>query len=333
MMQDQYQHYSHLSRKRAQGRIRDLFSQVEITSNDLIMPYFVYEGLKESTDLTGLFGQKKHHLNSLLRELEELRELGISKALLFLIPKKKYDFEAEEKCDFHFEAQVIEQIKQHVGNDFCLMADLCLCSHSQTGHCGVFGKNEKIDHPKSVKILAERALVMAQAGIDCVAPSDMMDDRIMAIRNQLDQSGCSETLIMSYSSKFYSQFYGPFREAAESAPKQGDRKTYQIDPRNLADALLCSKRDFLQGADILMVKPAIHYLDVITKLKMIPELAQTKIAAYHVSGEYQGLRLLAEKGFLNWQAGLQEAFWSMKRAGADLIISYGAKELMKQVRS
>jgi len=313
-----------LRRSRQNLSIRNLLADVQLSSSQLIQPYFVYQGLNESEELKALSGQRQHTADSLLKEIEVGLENKINSVLLFIIPNKKsfHDF------DYSFDTNIIENVKRNFGHDLVLMTDICLCSHTQDGHCGFTNKQGEILNDPSVKELARKSLQFAQAGVDVLAPSDMMDSRIAAIRNILNQNQLEKTLIMSYSSKFSSHFYGPFREAAQSTPSFGDRKTYQIDPRNLKDALHSSDRDALEGADILMVKPALAYLDIISKVKS--KHSHLPLAAYQVSGEYQGLKLMAEHGLLDFDLALKETFYSIKRAGADLIITYGANRLGKE---
>ncbi len=312
-----------LRRNRLNTASRRLFSEIDLQPRQFIQPYFVYQGLKSEEKLSAIYGQSKHHTDSLLRKMEEGLTAGIQSVLLFFIT----DHKSDGHFDHSFDASVLQRIKEHFGKDILVMTDLCLCSQTSSGHCGILDQHGTIQNDISVKVLADKALVHAQAGSDCISPSDMMDGRIMAIREKLNEYSMDHTLIMSYSSKFSSNFYGPFREAAESTPTSGDRKSYQIDYRNPSDAIRSSLRDAKQGADILMVKPAGSYLDILYRLKHHPELAHHPLAAYQVSGEYQALAVMAERGLIDFERGLLESLYAIKRSGADLIISYAANQI------
>ena len=259
--------------------------------------------------------------------MEKGKSQQISTVLLFIIPKNKH----QSHFQFPFEEEVVRDIKSTFGRDILLAVDICLCSHTVHGHCGVEINKENINHKEidndaTVKILAEKSLLLAAAGADIISPSDMMDDRVLAIRQSLNQHHFHQTMIMSYSTKFSSSLYGPFREAAQSTPSYGDRKTYQLSPGNPNDAIRCSLRDAVQGADILMVKPAGMYLDIIRKIKDHPQTTHFPLCAYQVSGEYQSLWLMHQAGYLSFQQAYLESLVSIKRAGADMIITYGANE-------
>jgi porphobilinogen synthase len=326
-----------LRRKRLTPQLRSLFSTISIDKNHLIQPYFIYEDLPQAVELTSLRGQWRHNLPSLLKSLENFIKVGGSSVLLFIVPKHK----AEENFDHSFDELVISTIKKQFGRSLIVFTDICLCSQTHTGHCGLFTRpvaeiegahqtdHPSIDNDASVKALVHKALCHARAGADVLSPSDMMDDRILAIRQRLDSAGLSEKLIMSYSTKFSSNLYGPFREAAESTPQFGDRKTYQISPTDPQDALSCSVRDAAQGADILMVKPATFYLDMLYQIKHHPQTSHLPLCAYQVSGEYQSLHLMEQAGFLKFEDAFHENLIAIKRSGADLIITYGAMEYIK----
>lgn len=315
-----------LRRQRQSSAIRNLLADVHLKSSMLVQPYFIYQGLKSSEALPAIFGQLKNTPETLLKEIEKGLENKIQSVLTFHVPqeKKAKDF------NYDFDLEIISGVKKRFGHDVVLMTDLCLCSHTLDGHCGFTTPQGDIDNHSSVQELANKALLFAQAGADVISPSDMMDSRIGAIREKLNQGGQEKTLIMSYSSKFSSQFYGPFREAAHSAPSFGDRKSYQIDPRNLKDALASSARDASEGADILMVKPALAYLDILAKVK--ESYSHLPLAAYQVSGEYQGLKLMSDHGLLSFEQALLETLYSIRRAGADIIITYGANQLGLQLK-
>jgi porphobilinogen synthase len=326
-------------RGRQHKAIRNLVASVHLSPDQFIYPLFVYEGLKEKTPLSSLAFQYKHHESSLLSAIEDGLEKGIRSFLLFTIPEKKWETLSSQK-HFFFEEQIIKKIKEVFKEEIVLITDLCLCSYTKTGHCGLEHHHSeahpRIDNHSSVEVLVQRGLMQAAAGADMIAPSDMMDDRIKALRLALDESQLYHTMIMSYSSKFSSQLYGPFREAAQSTPSFGDRKSYQIDPRHHHDAIRSSIRDASQGADLLMVKPAGLYLDILKELKQNPETSHLPLCAYQVSGEYQSYYLLHEHQFLSFPHMMLESFTAIKRAGADLIISYGApfvKEWLHQYSS
>lgn len=299
-----------------------MFSTVDLRSNQLIQPYFVYEDLQESQELSSIFGQKKHTLESLKQEIELGLKAGVTTPLLFFIPKNKQ----VDNFSYQFDTKVLSEVKKTFADDITLMTDMCLCSQTESGHCAVFDQNDKIDNHATVMELVKKSIAYAQAGSDAICPSDMMDNRIGAIRTSLNKEGCEETLVMSYSTKFSSNLYGPFREAAESAPSKGNRKSYQIDYRNESDAIRSSLRDMEQGADILMVKPAGFYLDIISRIKNHPQMNHMPLAAYQVSGEYQSLYLMSQHKLISFDDGYLESLYAIKRSGADMIITYGANK-------
>lgn len=301
---------------------RDLFAEVTIDPKQLIQPLFLYEGLQENREIPNLTGQFQYSLEGIKQKISHGLKAKLSSFLLFIVPEKK----AEDSFQYDFDCESIRQIKEEFGEDILLFNDLCLCSQTTNGHCCLYDSHGVYAHGKTLSTLNEKALLYAQAGSDVISPSDMNDHRIKEIRQTLDNNQREDTLIMSYSTKFASHFYGPFRDAAQSAPGFGDRKSYQIDYRNRHDALSSSIRDYQQGADILMVKPAMNYLDIIQGLKNTPELHQIPLAAYHVSGHYQSLKLMEKQNLVDFDKAYEECLYSMKRAGADLIITYGAAD-------
>jgi porphobilinogen synthase len=292
-------------------------------AEQFIQPLFAVEGLQARETIPGLPEVYRDTPASLLLQIEADLAAGAGKFLLFGVPTAR----SERAIDWSFTAGQIAAIKKRFGNEVWLAVDVCLCSSTPHGHCGVLNaEGDHLDNQASVQELVAAAMAYADAGADCVAPSDMMDGRIGAIRAALDQGGHDRTLLMSYAAKFHSNFYGPFRVAADSAPKQAsnlqDRASYQIDPARPGDALLSVERDVAEGADILMVKPGLPYLDILADLSR--QFAQPW-AVYEVSGEYAGIELLAEKGLANRAAAHREAWTAFVRAGASMIISYGAR--------
>lgn len=318
------QYKMNLRRYRQNQSVRDTFSTVNLSSKNLIQPYFVYEDLAEREELPSIAGQYKHNLESLKKEVAYGLTQGVSSVLLFFIPKSK------QKCNFDhdFDCSVISGLKEEFGDRITIFTDMCLCSQTDTGHCGIVEEGRVVNH-KSVLELVKKSVAHARAGSDCISPSDMMDDRILAIREALDENGFDQTMIMSYSTKFSSSFYGPFRDAAESTPDSGDRKSYQIDYRNESDAMLASLRDMEQGADILMVKPAGAYLDILYRIKHHEVMKDYPLAAYQVSGEYQSLHMMEQNNLINFNDALLESLYAIRRSGADLIITYGANNYKK----
>lgn len=302
---------------------RNLTQEVTLQVNKLIQPLFAVEGIKDRESIPGLTHVYRDTPSTLLKQIENDLENGVKSFLLFGVPSLK----SEKHFNYDFTANQLASIKKRFGSDLFLAVDVCLCSYTTHGHCGIL--NDATDHVvngASVEALAQAALAYAQAGADCVAPSDMMDHRIRAIRETLDQHHLEQTLIMSYSAKFNSGFYGPFRVAADSAPKGElkikDRASYQIDPGNPSDAYRSSVRDMEEGADILMVKPGLPYLDVLKELSSTIPLPW---AVYEVSGEFAAIELMAEKGLIDAKRAHLESWTAFFRAGAQMVITYGAR--------
>lgn len=320
-----------LRRLRQAPAIRELTREVRVSAEQLIQPHFVVEGLHDRVAVPAMTGVYRENPSTLLRQVESDLEAGANKLLLFGVPGEKHvcDF------DFSFTSKQVGELRKRFGRDLWIAVDVCLCSSTTHGQCGVLNDSgDHVENSATVDQLARAALEFAQAGADCVAPSDMMDGRIAAIREALDASGLDRTLLMSYSAKFHSRFYGPFRVAADSAPKGDvqlkDRATYQIDPARPSDALESSWRDAEEGADILMVKPGMPYLDVLARLtKEIPK----PWAVYEVSGEWASIELLAEKGLVNAPLAHVEAWTAFARAGASMIITYGARYAKEWLKS
>jgi len=318
------QTYSGVRRRiRGSAHIRELAAAVHLSHRDFIQPLFVDESIDRRTEIPSLSGIASDTPESLLRQISADVECGVRKFLLFPVPANK----AEGNFDYRFICGVVRDIRTHFGKEVWIAVDVCLCAYTSHGHCGILNtERNAVLHADTAQALAGYAVQLADAGADCIAPSDMMDGRVGAIRDALDLHGMTEVTVMSYSSKFSSQFYGPFRDACHSAPGRGtllkDRKTYQISPFNGGDALLSAFRDIEEGADIIMVKPALPYLDVITGLK---RQVHHPVAAYHVSGEYQGLELLVQHGLADRAKVHTEVWAALKRGGADIIISYAAR--------
>jgi porphobilinogen synthase len=312
---------------RQDPHIRGLTREVRPAAEQFIQPLFVVEGIAGREAVPGLTGVYRDTPASLLRQVESDLRAGVSKFLLFGVPAGRQTHD----IDWSFTAGQIAALKQRFGSDLWLAVDVCLCSSTPHGHCGVLNpEGDHVDNAASVRELAAAAAAYALAGADCVAPSDMMDHRIAAIRASLAEAGRDRTLLMSYAAKFNSQFYGPFRVAADSAPKSiagqpsgpKDRASYQIDPARPGDALLSVERDVAEGADILMVKPGLPYLDILSQLSQ--QFAQPW-AVYEVSGEYAAVELLARDGLTQRVPAHLEAWTALVRAGATMVISYGAR--------
>ena len=317
---------SRLRRLRKTANLRDMFRETHLTKHDFISPLFVAEGENFKREINSMPNIFQLSIDNILRECEELLSLGINAVLLFGIP----DFKDEVGSSGYASDGIVQQASKEIKKSFpemLVITDVCLCEYTSHGHCGVI-KNEKVQNDATLELLAKQALTHAQNGADIIAPSDMMDGRIGAIRKILDENDFAETPIMAYAAKYSSAFYGPFREAAESAPQFGDRKSYQMDYGNADEAMREIALDIQEGADIVMVKPALSYLDIIRRTK---ENFNLPIAAYNVSGEYSMIKAAAEKGWIDGEKVMLETLTAIKRAGADVIITYFAKEAIKLI--
>jgi len=294
----------------------------EININSLIYPLFIIKGEKKKEPINSMPGIFRMSSDILLKEIEELKALGIDKVLLFGIPDKKDDDATEAYKDNNIISEAVKLIKSNFPN-MNVMTDVCLCAYTSHGHCGIVD-NQNIDNQKTLLTLSKIALSHACAGADYVAPSAMADNQVAAIRRELNNNGYQDTKIMGYSAKFASSFYGPFRDVADSAPKFGDRRAYQLDYRDKESALKKVQDDINEGADIVMVKPALSYLDIIKEVK---DKFNYPLAAYNVSGEYSMVKLGVQQGFFNERKIVTEIMTGIKRAGADMIITYHAKDL------
>ncbi len=311
-----------MRRLRRTPAIRDLVRETRLQLDDLVYPLFVVAGENVKNPVSSMPGVFQLSIANLLPEVRELVRLGIKAVLLFGIPAHK-DPAATGAYDPEGIVQLAVRALKDEFPELVVITDVCLCEYTDHGHCGVVQEGEVLNDV-TLELLAKMAITHAESGADIVAPSDMMDGRVAAIRNALDDEGLTDTILMSYSSKFASAFYGPFREAAESAPAFGDRKTYQMDPANLEEAVRESLLDIEEGADIIMVKPALPFLDVIHAVK---QETRFPLAAYNVSGEYAMIKAAAANGWLDEQRAVLEAVTGIKRAGADLIITYHAKDI------
>jgi len=306
-----------------------MFRETRVVADNLVYPLFVAPGKKFKKEISSMPGCFHLSPDEAAAEAGRCRDFGINAVLLFGLPSKKDPLGKEAYDPKGPVPEAVRLIKRSVP-DIGAITDVCLCEYTSHGHCGVVKKgrdgNFLVDNDLTLKLLVKEALVHAAAGADFVAPSDMMDNRVGAIRRALDGAGCRQTGILSYAAKYSSAFYGPFREAALSAPQFGDRKSYQLDPANFLEALREVELDVMQGADIIMVKPALAYLDV---LRAVKDRFNFPTAAYNVSGEYSMVKVAAQKGLINEKAMVLELLTSIKRAGADMIITYHAKEAAK----
>jgi porphobilinogen synthase len=310
-----------MRRLRRTPQIRAMVRETRVTPNNLMLPFFLVPGTgvkKEISSLPGLF-----HLSTekCVEEAKRIADLGIPSVLLFAIPEYKDATGSSASKDNGVVQRTVTAIKESVPN-LTVCTDLCFCEYTSHGHCGIIHNND-VDNDATLKIIAEQTLSHARAGADIIAPSGMMDGVVQTMRSALDEKGFTDTIIMSYAAKFSSAFYGPFREAVQSAPEFGDRRTYQMDPANSNEALREVKMDIAEGADIVMVKPALAYLDIIQAVK---EQFHVPTAAYNVSGEYAMVKAAAAKGWVDGRRIMLETLLSIKRAGADIIITYFAEE-------
>ncbi|RNJ76112.1 MAG: porphobilinogen synthase [Nitrosopumilus sp. D6] len=309
-----------LRRLRTSEKMRELVRQSRLSASDLICPVFVREDIKVEADAESMSGTKILPLEGLCDEIETISGLGIPAIMLFGIPSKKDDTGTSAYGNGIVQ-QAISQIKSNFGDKMVIMADVCLCQYTTSGHCGI-ARGKKIDNDESLKILAKIATSHADAGVDTVSPSAMMDGQVAAIRDALDEGGHTDISIMSHSAKHRSNFYAPFRDAAECAPQFGDRKTYQVPYTNAREAMLEAEADVNEGVDIVMIKPALAYLDLIAEAR---RRFDVPVAAYSVSGEYALVKAAAKLGYVDEQAMTEEILASIKRAGADMIVTYFAK--------
>ncbi len=313
-------------RTRMNPIIRSMVRETELSKNDFIYPLFVAPGNKFKKEVLSMPGVYQMSIDEILKECEEVKKLGIPAVILFGIPEQKDELGSEAYNPEGIIQRAVRAIKKEIPELF-VITDVCLCEYTSHGHCGIV-KGDEIVNDASVELLAKEALTHVQAGADMVAPSDMFDGRVKAIREILDKNNYYNIPIMSYAAKYASGFYGPFREAAESTPQFGDRRSHQMDPANSDEALREVQTDIEEGADIVMVKPALPYLDIVRRVK---DVFHMPTAAYNVSGEYSMIKAAAKLGWIDEQRVMLEVLTSIKRAGADLILTYFAKDAVKLI--
>jgi porphobilinogen synthase len=313
-------------RLRKNNIVRDLVAEVRLSKNMFIYPYFVVKGTNVKHEIGAMPNVFHFSVDLLIEDVREVMALGINKVLLFGVGEEKSEDGHTSHDHNSIVAEAVRALKKAFGDELYIITDICLCAYTTHGHCGII-EHDYVQNDVTLDILAQMALTHAKAGADMVAPSDMMDGRVGAIRQLLDANGFPETGLMSYSIKYASAYYGPFREAANSSPQKGDRKSYQMDFRNFGDSMREAVLDEDEGADILMVKPALAYLDIIRALK---ENTYLPVACYNVSGEYSMVKIAAKAGLINEQAIVMENMYAFARAGADIIITYHARDILEK---
>ena len=315
-----------LRRLRKDDLFRRVFRETQLRPDDFILPLFVRPGTGIKQSISSMPGQFQFSVDLLIKEVKEVKSLGIPGVILFGIPEKKDELGTEGYADEGIIQRAVRAIKEKV-DGVIVITDVCLCEYTSHGHCGVI-RDGKVINDETLDLLSRQALSHAKAGADIIAPSDMMDGRIGAIRKVLDEDRFQDVPIMAYAAKFASCFYGPFREAAESKPQFGDRKSYQMDPANGNEALREVELDIEEGADIVMIKPALPYLDIICRVK---QTFNRPVAAYNVSGEFSMVKAASQLGWMDGELAMMESLTAIKRAGADLILTYFAKEAARKL--
>jgi porphobilinogen synthase len=315
-----------LRRLRKDDLFRRVFRETQLRPDDFILPLFVRPGKGIKQPISSMPGQFQLSVDLLIKEVKEVKSLGIPGVILFGIPEKKDELGTEGYADEGIIQRAVRAIKEKI-DGVIVITDVCLCEYTSHGHCGVI-RDGKVINDETLDLLSRQALSHAKAGADIIAPSDMMDGRIGAIRKVLDEDQFQDVPIMAYAAKFASCFYGPFREAAESKPQFGDRKSYQMDPANGNEALREVELDIEEGADIVMIKPALPYLDIICRVKQI---FNRPVAAYNVSGEFSMVKAASQLGWMDGELAMMESLTAIKRAGADLILTYFAKEAARKL--
>jgi porphobilinogen synthase len=311
-------------RLRSHAGLRNMVRETNLSVFDLIYPLFIVEGENKKEEIPSMPGVYHFSLDRLGQEIEEIQALGIPSVILFGVPNHK-DAHGQEAYAAEGIVQKATRLVKEKALELVVIADTCLCQYTDHGHCGVVEEGKVLNDP-SLELLVKTAISQAEAGADIIAPSNMMDGFVYAIREGLDEAGFEEIPIMSYAVKYSSSFYGPFRDAAHSSPQFGDRRTYQMDPANRLEALREAQADIEQGADMLMVKPAMAYMDIIREVK---DRFQYPVAAYNVSGEYSMIKAAAQKGWIDEKSVVLEMLTGLKRAGADMILTYHAKDVAK----
>ena len=321
--------FARFRRKRINPVLRDLLQETHLSVNDFIYPLFTKSGTGIKEEVASMPGVYQMSIDEIVKECDTLKALSIKSIILFGIPDTKDSVGSDAMCEHGIIAQTVREVKK-AHPDMFVTTDLCFCEYTDHGHCGVIDPVlETVDNDITLDNLAKQAVVHAKAGVDMIAPSGMMDGMIQAIRGGLDAAGFENLPLMSYSSKFASAYYGPFRDVAESSPGKGDRKSYQMNPANRNEAIAESVADEAEGADILMVKPALAYMDIIRDVRNNTTLP---LAIYNVSGEYSMLKMAAKAGVIDYDAVMMETLLGFKRAGADIIITYHAKEAAELLR-
>jgi porphobilinogen synthase len=321
--------FDRFRRTRINPTLRKLVRETSLSTDDLIYPLFVRSGEGIKTEVASMPGVYQMSLDEVLKECGEIRKLGLNSIILFGIPDVKDSIGSDSLCEHGIIANAVREVKKAYPDMF-VVTDLCFCEYTDHGHCGIIDeKNQTVNNDATLEISAQQALVHAKAGADLIAPSGMMDGIIQTLRDALDSNGYENLPIMSYSTKFASGYYGPFRDVAESTPSFGDRASYQMDPANRREAVAESVSDEMQGADILMVKPVLAYLDVVREIK---DNTSKPLCVYNVSGEYAMLKMAGAQGLIDYDRVLMETMISFKRAGADIIITYHAKEIAELLK-
>ena len=315
-------------RLRRTGAIRDMVRETHLSSRDFIAPLFVKHGKNIQDPIESMPGQFQFSPDTLVKEAEELWDSGVPALILFGLPDGKDPTGSRSWAEDGIVQLAVKAVKDHLP-DMVVMTDVCLCEYTDHGHCGVISEGD-VDNDATLELLARQSVSHCEAGADFVAPSDMMDGRVGHIRHALDDAGYKDRGILSYAVKYASAFYGPFRDAADSAPQFGDRTGYQMDPANALEALKEAELDILEGADMIMVKPALPYLDIVSRVR---EITLLPLAAYNVSGEYAMVKAAASKGWLDGNRAMMEMLVAIKRAGADLILTYFAKEAARKLKN
>ncbi len=322
--------FQRFRRTRLNKHLRALVRETHVSVDDFIYPLFVRSGENIKTEVASMPGVYQMSIDVAVKECQELKELGIYSIILFGIPDVKDSIGSDALCEHGIIASAVRAIKK-AHPDMFVVTDLCFCEYTDHGHCGIIDEvHETVDNDATLEISGQQAIIHAKAGADMIAPSGMMDGIIQTLRTSLDRAGYKDLPIMSYSTKFASGYYGPFRDVAESTPSFGDRASYQMDPANRREAIAESISDEEQGADILMVKPALAYLDIVREIK---DNTSLPMAVYNVSGEYAMLKIAGMNDLIDYERVVMETMIAFKRAGADIIISYHAKEVAKMLKN